>query len=113
LHRAFVHREVHHAPAELEQPLAWVTVAFVLLNRVQHCLISEAVLEFESGDRQTIDEQPEIERTTRLPISPESRARNLRRPMSLASSASALASFSKASGCVARRKAKSCRTSSA
>jgi hypothetical protein len=43
----------------------------------------------------------------------ERRVRNLRRLMSLVSFASAIASFLNASGCVARRKAKSCGTSSA
>jgi serine/threonine protein kinase len=51
--------------------------------------------------------------TPRLPISAERRVRNFRRLMSFESSVSGIASFLNVSGCVARRKAKSCGTSSA
>ena len=46
-----VHREVDDAPAELEQFLASVAVAHVLLDRVLDCLLRQAVLQLEGGDR--------------------------------------------------------------
>ena len=61
-HLAVVHREVHHAAAELEQPLARVAVALVLLDRVLDRLLGQAVLQLEGGDRQAVDEQAQVER---------------------------------------------------
>ncbi len=49
-HLAVVYREMHHAAAELEQPLARVAVALVLLDGVLDRLLGEAVLQLESGD---------------------------------------------------------------
>ena len=50
-------REVDHAAAELEQPLARVAVALVLLDRVLDGLLGQAVLQLEGGDRQAVDEE--------------------------------------------------------
>jgi hypothetical protein len=48
---------VHDAAAELEQPLARVAVALVLLDGVLDGLLGEAVLQLEGGDGQAVDEQ--------------------------------------------------------
>ena len=62
LHRVVVHREVRHAAAELEELLAGVAVTLVLLHGVLDRLLGETVLQLERGNRQAVDEQPEIER---------------------------------------------------
>ena len=56
-HLVVVHREVHDAAPELEQHLARVAVALVLLDRVLDGLLGQAVLQLEGGDRQAVDEQ--------------------------------------------------------
>ena len=56
-----VDREVDDAAAELEQLLARVAVALVLLDGVVDGLLGEAVLELEGGDRQAVDEQAQVE----------------------------------------------------
>lgn len=66
LHRAVVHREVHHAAAKLEQPLARVAVVLVLLDGVLDGLLGEAVLQLEGSDGQPVDEQAEVQRAARL-----------------------------------------------
>ena len=66
LHLVVVHREVHHAAAELEELFAGVAVALVLLHGVFDRLLGEAVLQLERGDRQTVDEEPEVERALGL-----------------------------------------------
>ena len=65
-HFGVVHGEVRDAAAELEEELARVPVALVLLHRVGDRLLGEAVFEFERGDRETVDEKAEIERELRL-----------------------------------------------
>ena len=65
-HLVLVHREVHHAAAELEQLLARVAVALVLLDGVGDRLLGQAVLQLEGGDRQAVDEQAQVERALRL-----------------------------------------------
>ena len=54
------------AAAELEQQLARVAVALVLLDGVLDGLLGEAVLQLEGGDRQAVDEQAQVERELRL-----------------------------------------------
>ena len=66
LHLVVVHREVRHRAAELEELLAGVAVALVLLHGVLDRLLGEAVLQLERGDRQAIDEQAEVERALGL-----------------------------------------------
>ena len=61
-HLALVQREVGHAAAERKQLLARVAVLFVLLARVVHGLLGQAVLEFKGEDRQAVDEQPDVQR---------------------------------------------------
>ena len=61
-----VHGEVDHAAAELEQQLARVAVALVLLDGVLDGLLGQAVLELERRDRQAVDEERQIERMRRL-----------------------------------------------
>ena len=56
-HLGVVHGEVDHAAAELEQQLARVAVALVLLDGVLDGLLGQAVLQLERGDRQAVDEQ--------------------------------------------------------
>ena len=58
---AFVHGEVGDAAARLEQLLARVAVALVLLDGVVDRLLGEAVLQLEGEDRQAVDEQPDVE----------------------------------------------------
>ena len=53
--------EVDEAAPELEQFFLRVAVAPVLLNRVGHRLLGEAVLELEGGDGQAVDEEAEVE----------------------------------------------------
>ena len=65
-HLLVVHGEVDHAAAELEEQLAWVAVALVLLDGILDRLLGQAVLQLEGGDRQAVDEQPEVERQLRL-----------------------------------------------
>ena len=61
-HLAVVHREVGHATAEVEEFFLGTAVVFVLLDRVVHRLLGEAVLELEGEDRQAVDEQPDVQR---------------------------------------------------
>jgi len=51
---------VHHAAAELEQALARVAVALVLLDGVLDRLLGEAVLQLEGGDGQAVDKQAQV-----------------------------------------------------
>ena len=46
--------------------LARIAVALVLLDRVLDGLLGQAVLQLEGGDRQAVDEQPEVERERRF-----------------------------------------------
>ena len=61
-HFVVVHREMRHRAAELEEFLAGVAVALVLLHGVLDRLLGEAVLQLERGDRNAVDEQAEVER---------------------------------------------------
>ena len=65
-HLVVVHREVHHAAPELEEPFARVAVALVLLDGVSDRLLGQAVLQLEGGDRQAVDEEAEVEGALRL-----------------------------------------------
>ena len=60
-HLVVVDGEVYEAASELEQLLTRVAVALVLLDRVLHRLLGEAVLELEGGDRQAVDEEAQVE----------------------------------------------------
>ena len=60
-HFLVVHREVHHAPAELKEQLLGFPVALVLLHRIIHGLFGQAVLELEGGHRQAVDEQAQVQ----------------------------------------------------
>ena len=57
-----INRKMGDAPAELEQFLARIPVALVLLDRLLDCLLGQTVLQLEGGDRQTVDEEREVER---------------------------------------------------
>ncbi len=61
-HLVVVHGEVDHAAAELEELLARVAVALVLLDGVVDGLLGEAVLQLEGGDGQAVDEEAQVER---------------------------------------------------
>ena len=65
-HLVVVHGEVHHAAAELEELLARVAVALVLLDGVLDRLFGEAVLQLKGGDRQAVDEEAQVEGELRL-----------------------------------------------
>ena len=56
-----IHREVHDAAAELKEPLAWLPVTLVLLHRIGHGLLGQAVLQLEGGDGQAVDEEAQVE----------------------------------------------------
>ena len=61
-----VHSEMHDAPTKLEELLARIAIALILLNRVLNGLLGQAVLQLESGDRQPVDEQAQVEGALRL-----------------------------------------------
>jgi hypothetical protein len=61
-HLMVIDRKVRDASAELEQFLAGISVALVLLDRVLDGLLGQAVLQLECRDRQTVDEQGQVER---------------------------------------------------
>ena len=61
LHLVVIHGEMSEASAKLEEPLSRVAVTLVLLNGVVDCLLGEAVLQFEGGDRQAVDEQAQVQ----------------------------------------------------
>jgi hypothetical protein len=48
--------EMRYAPAELEEEVARITVALVLLYRVFNRLLGKTVLQFKRCKRQTVDE---------------------------------------------------------
>ena len=60
-HLVVVHREMRQAASQLEELLAWVAVALVLLHGVVHRLLGQAVLQLEGGDRQAVDEQAQVQ----------------------------------------------------
>ena len=49
-HLVVVDGEVDKAAAKLEELLPWVAVALVLLDRIIHRLLGQAVLQLEGGD---------------------------------------------------------------
>ena len=57
-----VHGEMNRTPLELEQQLARIAVAFVLLNGVRDGLLGELVLQLKGDDGQTVDEDAEVKR---------------------------------------------------
>ena len=56
-----VHGKMHDAAPKLEEQLARVAVAFVLLDGVFDGLLGQAVLELKGGDGQAVDEQAQIQ----------------------------------------------------
>ena len=67
-HLVVVDREVDEATAKLEELLAGVPVALVLLDGVIHRLLGQAVLQLECGDWQAVDEEAQVE--GKLPLVP-------------------------------------------
>ena len=65
-HLVFINGKVDHAPAQLEERVVRVAVASILLNGVVHRLLGEVVLQLEGCNRQTVDEQSEVQRKSRL-----------------------------------------------
>jgi hypothetical protein len=59
-HLVLVDGEVRDTAAELEQLFARVAVALVLLDGVGDRLFRQVVLQLESGNRQAVDEQPDV-----------------------------------------------------
>lgn len=57
-----VYSEVHHAALEGKQLLMRVAVILILLHSVIHVLFGELVLQLEGHDRQTVDENAQIQR---------------------------------------------------
>ena len=49
------------AAADVEQVLTRAAGLPVLLDGVAHRLLGEVILEFEGGDRQAVDEEPQVE----------------------------------------------------
>jgi hypothetical protein len=62
LNLRIVDGEMHNAASELEQLLARIAVALVLLDRIVDILLGQAVLQLEGCNRQAIDEQREVKR---------------------------------------------------
>ena len=56
-----VHGEMHEAASELEEQLPGVAVPLVLLDGVVEGLLGQAVLQLESGHRQAVDKQAEVQ----------------------------------------------------
>src|SRR5208283_601822 len=56
-----VDSKMHHAPAELEESLAGVAIALILLDRILGILLGEIVLQLERSDWQPIDEDSHVE----------------------------------------------------
>ena len=54
------------AAAEREQLFARIAVSPILLDRIAHSLLGEIVLELEGDDRETVDEQRDVQRPLRL-----------------------------------------------
>ena len=65
-HFALVHGEVGDAPAQFEQLLPRISVPPVLFDRIVDGLLGEVVLQFEGEHRQSVDEQPDVERPLRI-----------------------------------------------
>ena len=61
LHLMVVHREVSHAATELEELIARIAVLLVLPHCIRYRLLGETVLQLKSRDRQTVDEEPQVE----------------------------------------------------
>ncbi len=61
LHLVVVHGEMSQAAAKLEELLAGMSVALVLLDGVIYRLLGQVVLQLEGGDGQAIDEQAQIQ----------------------------------------------------
>src|SRR4051794_36345973 len=51
---------MQHASTELKQQLPCITICLVLLYGILNRLLRQIVLEFERGDRQTVDEQTKV-----------------------------------------------------
>ena len=66
LRLVFVHREMRQAAPKFEQLLPRVPVPLVLLHRVVHRLFRQTVLQLEGRDRQTVDEQAQVQGQRRL-----------------------------------------------
>ena len=61
-HLVLVDREVRNASAELEQLLARIAVLAVLPHSIVHGLLRQVVLQLQGEDRQSVDEEPNVER---------------------------------------------------
>ena len=61
LHFVIVDGKVDKAPPQLEQLFARVAVFLVLLDGVGYRLLGQAVLQFEGGDRQPVDEEAQVQ----------------------------------------------------
>ena len=61
-----IHREVDRAAAELEQLFPRIPVALILGDRVADRLLGQAVFQLEGGQRQPVDEGPEVQRALGL-----------------------------------------------
>ena len=68
LHVMVVHGEVGQAAAKLKELLSRIAVPLVLLDRIVHRLLGEAVLELEGGDGQAVDEEAEVQRQLRVVV---------------------------------------------
>ena len=62
----FVDREVGHTATEFEKGLARIAVTLVLPDGVVRRLFGQQVLQFESEDGESVDEEPDIERSLGL-----------------------------------------------
>ena len=53
-----------HTTLELKQQLSWVTVGFILLDSIIYSLLCELILQLKSNNRQTVNEQTDVQRQT-------------------------------------------------
>jgi hypothetical protein len=65
-HLVLVQGEVRHTAPELEELLAWLAVALILLHRILDRLLGQAVLQLEGGHGQAVDEEGHVERALSL-----------------------------------------------
>ncbi len=67
-HLLLVQCEVDDAAPEREEFFSRIAVAPILLDRVLHRLFRQAVLQFEGGNRQAVDEEAQIQRAVLDPF---------------------------------------------
>lgn len=65
LNLRIVHGEVNYTARELEKQLLRIAVMLILIDGVIHILLGQLVFQLEGDDRQTVDEDAQIQRQLR------------------------------------------------